>query len=131
MATLQLAAQALQGAKLKLLDSALRFTQLLRDIPYALLLHETLENDRPLVVGQFIDQAEQLSAPFHGFHIRDNRDLRRVRRQDFPRLLPGTVRDRITGDTIQPRRERRAPPLVSPEARQRSVEDLSGQIFRL
>src|SRR5579872_132910 len=124
--------QALQGAKLQLLDCALAAAQVLGDFANALLLHKTHNDHALLVRRQLVYEAKQGGALLNLAHghrvgIGDVVD-RRGQPGLAARLLPA-VGHGMGGQTVEPGGERHASPLKAAQVGQGAVEDLGGHIL--
>jgi hypothetical protein len=127
-----LVTQALQSAKLELLDRSFAAAKLLGDLTYALFVNKAANNHETLVRWQAVHQLVEHSAPL-GFGL--HADHRFGAFQSFRaaavfcRPTPA-VSQCVGGDTQQPRGKRRATPLEASKVAQGFVKDLGGHILR-
>src|SRR5258708_29193793 len=103
MCTLHLRSQLLQRAELQLLHRSFAFPKLLRDLPNAPLLNETLEHYTPLLGGKFVDQSKQSRTTLDGLLFWAAAGLRRI--FHIHRLAGGTLRKigtSVRGNAVEP-----------------------------
>src|SRR5258708_7671396 len=131
MCTLHLRSQLLQRAELQLLHRSFAFPKLLRDLPNAPLLNETLENHSPVVGGKFVDQSKQSRTTLDGLLFWAAAGLRRI--FHIHRLAGGTLRkigNSVRRNAVEPGRKRGARPCITFQVSKRLVKNLRSQILR-
>ena len=130
MGTPHLRPQVLQGAKLKLLYSAFGSSELLRDVTYALLPDETLEDHPALVVRKLVHQTKQAGVIFGRCEIGLNADVDWILESgNFPSGAFRLIGHGISGDSHQPGCEGSAAPFIVPKICQRFVENVGRQVL--
>src|SRR5258708_35613351 len=102
---------------------------MLRALAYAFLVSEAHFDDLELIVGELPHEREELCQILCLLLVRLLKldgwlDL------PFAREPLGAVGDGVRGDTVQPGRERCAPPLERPHIRERVMEHLPGPGLR-
>jgi hypothetical protein len=114
--------QVLQTAELQLLDCAFAAAESLGNITNALLFREPHYDHSALVVGKFAHEREHPGLILRLLLI-GLLDVGGRLNLAFARKAFRTVRYRIRGDSVEPRRERRATPFEATQIRERVVED--------
>src|SRR5258707_2037667 len=122
MCTLHLRSQLLQRAELQLLHRSFAFPKLLRDLPNAPLLNETLEHYTPLLGGKFVDQSKQSRTTLDGLLFWAAAGLRRIFHiYRFARRALRKIGNSVRRNAVEPGRKRGARPCITFQVSKRLV----------
>src|SRR5215475_1451290 len=130
MTSTRAGSETFQSSELKLLDCPFRAAEFLGNVSDAFLLHESFDDDRPLIFRQTVDELKQ-GCPALDFLPAGSIEFFDKRRIDGLFRIPGPVRNDICGDPEKPHGKRHASPFEARQVCQRMMKHFGGQILGL